>query len=114
MSARSKAGRAGAGKPFGTGPTTATPWATSPNAATATVAPTKAMRTAGTFGASALKAKSSTRQASPMARAAALVRPSATPTTNSLRRAGVLSAVTLKPNSLGSWLTTTTTATPLR
>ena len=42
--------RRGRESPVGTGPTTATPWATSPKAATARLAPTTAMRTAGTFG----------------------------------------------------------------
>ncbi len=101
------------GKPRGSSPTTDTSRrAARSNTATTTVAPTTHTSTPGTRFAHRLQARITAIPARPMARAVRLVSPSATPSTKARVPSMTPSASTENPNSLGSWLTITTSAIP--
>ena len=99
------------GGPAGTSPTTGTSSAR-PSAATAAVAPTTARKTPGTLGATRRSPRISASDATPMARAVALV--SSSPVTKSRTLGMKLSDSTENPKSFGSCATMTVTAMPMR
>ena len=111
---RPTAGKAGAGNPEGIGPTTATPSPVKPNTAVAAAAPTTARTIPGTLGHQRRHARITARDATPTTSAGTTVAPSRRPRTNASTSSYTPVAVVVKPNSFGSWLTSTTTAIPLR
>ncbi len=112
---RSNMGNVGRGRPCGSGPTVATlQVAAAPVMATTMVAPTTATSTPGILGSQRLKPTMTTMQATPMARSAGLVSPSATPWTKACVSATSPSASIEKPKSFGSCPTRTVSAMPSR
>ena len=108
-------GSVGTGRPCGTGPITSSP-AVAPrsNSADTVVASTTAMSTPGHFGRQRRTPRISARQATPMAMAAGLPRPSTKPRTISHRRGSEPFTVVEKPISLGNWLIITVSAMALK
>ena len=107
-------GKAGAGNPEGIGPTTATPSPVNPNTAVAAAAPTTASTIPGTLGHQRRHPRITPRDATPTTSEGTTVAPSRTPRTKPSNWSYTPVADAVKPNSFGSWLTTTTTAIPLR
>jgi hypothetical protein len=88
--------------------------AASPRSADTSVAPTTAMSTPGVDGRHRRTPTMIARHVPPMASATGLVAPSRTPATNDWTSAMRPPPSELNPKSLGSWLTMTKTAIPLR
>jgi hypothetical protein len=107
-------GTAKVGNPDGTSPTTVTPRATRSNDDTATMEPTTATSTPGIFGSQRWNPMITARDARPTTSAAGTVSLLPTPSRKAFVWLITLPLEPLKPNSFGSWLTTTTTAMPLR
>jgi hypothetical protein len=78
------------------------------------VAPTTAMRIAGSLGTTRLATTMNARAATPTVRATGFVRPARNPSANATASAAIPSASTEKPNSLGSWPTMIVNAIPFR
>ena len=103
-------GTAGTGSPRGSVPTTSTPFDTRSSSPTATVAPTTATRTAGTFFDTSGSSSSTASVARPSTSVVAFVWSS--PVTNALISSTKPSASVENPNSFGSCPTTIVIARP--
>ena len=104
-------GRWGEGKPVGIGPTTGT---SRSKATTIKMAPITATRTPGMAGSQRRQPRMTAMQPRPMTSAVGSASPSATPRPQARSSGQKPSASMEKPNSFGSWLTTTMMAMPLR
>jgi hypothetical protein len=105
-------GTVNGGTPSGIGPTTVTPWDSRSKTFVAAIASSTATRTPGTRGSACWKPRIRTRPATPTARDAQIVSPSARPCTNPAASSIRPSASTEKPKSFGSWPTTMVSARP--